>query len=182
MPVGSVELTRRRLVDPTVPAYRAPVLVLGLGNLLLRDDGVGLALLEQLQRARDWGGEVEFVDGGTRGIVLLSYLENRRALLILDAISLGGEPGTIHTFEGIEGFLRMPSAPNTAHEGNALQLLQTATILDGVPARIAVVGIAPAELHTGIGLSETVNTSLPEALATAESLLAQLQYECANET
>lgn len=156
---------------------RAPVLVLGLGNILLRDDGVGLTLLDQLQRLRNWGDDVQFVDGGTRGIALLGFIENRRALLILDAISLGGEPGTIYAWQGLDDFLGMPSSPKTAHEGNALQLLQTAHIMGIVPPRIAVVGIAPHELHTGIGLSELVTNALPSALAQAESLLSQLQAE-----
>ena len=147
--------------------------MLGLGNILLRDDGVGLTLLDQLQRLRNWGDDVQFVDGGTRGIILLGYLEERRALLILDAISLGGETGTIYAWQGLDGFLGMPSSPKTAHEGNALQLLQTAHIMGIVPPRIAVVGIAPHELHTGMGLSEVVTNALPGALAEGEKMLAQ---------
>jgi hydrogenase maturation protease len=163
--------------NPTAFFGPAPILVLGIGNILLRDDGVGLTLLDQLQRSRDWGDDVDFVDGGTRGIVLLGFLENRRGLLILDAISLGGEPGTIHAWQGLDPFLGLPSSPQTAHEGNALQLLQTAHIMGIVPPRIAVVGIAPHELHTGIGLSDVVTNALPSALAQAESMLAQLQAE-----
>ena len=163
--------------NPTDFFGRAPILVLGLGNILLRDDGIGLTLLDRLQRLRSWGDDVQFVDGGTRGIALLGFIENRRALLILDAISLGGEPGAVYAWQGLDGFLGMPSSPKTAHEGNALQLLQTAHIMAIVPPRIAVVGIAPHELHTGIGLSEVVTNALPSALAQAESQLAQLQAE-----
>ena len=163
--------------NPDHSQGRAPILVLGLGNLLLTDDGVGLTLLDQLQRVRNWGDDVQFVDGGTRGIALLGVIEHRRALLILDAISLGGEPGTVYAWQGLDGFLGMPSSPTTAHEGNALQLLQTAHIMGIVPPRIAVVGIAPHELHTNIGLSEVVTNALPSALAKAESMLAQLHAE-----
>jgi len=163
--------------DPTQPQGWAPILVLGLGNLLLTDDGVGLTLLEQLQSARDWGDQVEFLDGGTRGIVLLAYLEGRRALLVLDAIALGDPPGTVRVIEGYENFLHLASTPGSAHEGNALQLLQSAYIIGMAPLKVAVVGVAPAELETNIGLSQVVQRSLPEALQNAESILARLLAE-----
>jgi hydrogenase maturation protease len=163
--------------DPTQSQGRAPILVLGLGNLLLTDDGVGLTLLEQLQRSRDWGESVEFVDGGTRGIVLLGYLEDRRALLVLDAIALADEPGTVRVIEGYENFLHLASTPGSAHEGNALQLLQSAYIIGMAPLKVAVVGVAPAELETNIGLSETVQQAVPEALRKAKSILAALVAE-----
>lgn len=147
--------------------------MLGLGNLLLTDDGVGLTLLEELQESQPWSDQVEFLDGGTRGIALLNYLEERKALLILDAIALGDQPGTVRVIEGYEEFLHMASAPGSAHEGNALQMLQSAYIIGMAPLRVAVVGVAPAELQTGIGLSDTVRQSLPAALERAGQLLKQ---------
>ena len=72
-----------------------PVLALGLGNLLLGDDAVGLRLLEMLQ-AESADPRVEFVDGGTQGISLTGYLANRRGVLVLDAIGLGAAPRTVH--------------------------------------------------------------------------------------
>lgn len=151
--------------------------MLGLGNLLLTDDGVGLTLLEQLQQSRDWGENVEFLDGGTRGIVLLTYLEDRRALLVLDAIALGDAPGTVRVIEGYENFLHMASASGSAHEGNALQLLQSAYIIGMAPLKVAVVGVAPAVLETNIGLSDVVQQSLPQALQEAERLLSAMLAE-----
>jgi hydrogenase maturation protease len=148
--------------------------VLGLGNLLLTDDGVGLTLLERLKATRNWGPEVEFLDGGTRGVVLLAYLEQRRALLVLDAIALGDPPGAVRVIEGYEHFLHIASAPGSAHEGNALQLLQSAYILGMAPMKVAVVGVAPADLQTGIGLSAIVRQSVPEALRYAEDQLVRL--------
>ena len=147
--------------------------MLGLGNLLLTDDGVGLTLLDQLQKVRDWGPHVEFLDGGTRGIVLLSYLENRKALLILDAIALGDAPSSVRVIEGYENFLTIASRPGSAHEGNALQLLQSAYLIGMEAMRVAVVGIAPAELETNIGLSTIVTNALPQALQPAADILTR---------
>jgi len=78
----------------------APVLVLGLGNLLLGDDGVGLRLVERLAEESGFGDAVEFVDGGTQGLALLGCLADREAVLVLDAVGLGGEPGTVHVLRG----------------------------------------------------------------------------------
>lgn len=147
--------------------------MLGLGNLLLTDEGVGLTLLERLQKSRDWGDRVEFVDGGTRGLVLLGFLEQRKALLILDAMGLGDPPGDVRVLEGYEEFLHLASAPGSAHEGNALQLLQSAYLIGAAPPRLAVVGIAPAVLQTGIGLSDIVTRAVPDALQQAERLLTK---------
>lgn len=152
---------------------RPPILVLGLGNLLLMDDAVGLTLLQQLQELRLWGPDVEFVDGGTRGIALLGYIENRNSLIILDAVSLGGEPGAVSSLQGFESFMNWASAGRTAHEGNALQFLQTAQILGIAPARITVVGVTPLKLHTEIGLSDPVTRALPAAIALAASHLEE---------
>jgi hydrogenase maturation protease len=111
---------------------RAPILVLGLGNLLLSDDAVGLHLEAALAAERGGSDQVEFVDGGTQGLALLHYLANRRAVLVLDAVGLGAEPGSVHVLRGpaIEG-LRVQRA-TSAHEGNALELLATARLLGDV--------------------------------------------------
>jgi hydrogenase maturation protease len=151
----------------------APILVLGLGNLLLQDDGVGLRLLELLERNSDCGPRVEFIDGGTQGLALLPYLENRRALLVLDAIGLAAAPGTVHriTREQFERF--RARRVSTAHEGNALDLLATARMLGDETGDIVVIGIEPARVSTGIGLSPQVEASLPTALDVARNVLQQ---------
>src|ERR1035437_6800547 len=94
---------------------RAPILVLGLGNLLLSDDAAGLHLHAALLAERGATEQVEFVDGGrhgggralhpppprgTQGLALLHYLANRRAVLVLDAVGLGAEPGSVHVLRG----------------------------------------------------------------------------------
>src|SRR5450756_627755 len=79
---------------------RAPILVLGLGNLLLSDDAAGLQLHAALLAERGATDQVEFVDGGTQGLALLHYLANRRAVLVLDAVGLGAEPGSVHVLRG----------------------------------------------------------------------------------
>ena len=153
---------------------RAPILVLGLGNLLLSDDAAGLHLEAALLAERGASDKVEFVDGGTQGLALLHYLAKRRAILVLDAVGLGAEPGSVHVLRGpaIDG-LRMRRS-TTAHEGNALELLATARLLGDVAEEIVVVGVEPARIATGIGLSPQVEAALPAAMGRARAVLESM--------
>ncbi len=141
------------------------VLVLGLGNLLLSDDGLGLRLLKALAAE---GAPAEFLDGGTQGLALLAHLADRRALIILDAVALGSPPGAVHVLPG-----DAISAHHavTAHGSNALELLATARLLGDLPPSVTILGIEPDCLRTGIGLSPAVEAALPQALACAREAL-----------
>ena len=154
------------------PETPAPVLVLGIGNLLLGDDGAGLQLLERL--AADigaFGGDVELVDGGTQGLALLGVIAHRKTLIILDAVQLGGAPGTVHVKRGME-LLRLGHVSATAHEGNAGEMLRASMLLGDLPEHMALIGVEPARLKTGIGLSDEVRRALPVAAMTARAEIA----------
>jgi len=149
----------------TPTAGRAETVVLALGNTLLRDDGAGAAILHALEReAAGWGDEVEFVDGGTQGLALLGVLSGRRAAVILDAVALGAAPGTVHVLSADEAALVRSRRSTTAHEGNAGELLATASLLGDLPERTIIVGIEPAEVRTGVGLTDEVARSVPKAV------------------
>jgi hydrogenase maturation protease len=152
-----------------------PILVLGLGNMLLSDDGVGPALLQQFAdtRAR-WDGQVEFLDGGTQGLALLGLLSGRRALIIIDALRTGAPPGTIHRLTLPELHEVSPRRASSGHESNAGELLAAAQLLDELPDRLFVVGVEPEQIATGIGLSPSVLEALPAASDQIASLLGQL--------
>ena len=153
----------------------APVLVLGLGNTLLTDDGVGPVLVEQLAGSEDlWNGQVEFVDGGTQGLALLGQIAGRRALIILDALTTGAVPGTIHRLTLSELRNVIPVRGASAHEGNAGELLNAAQLLGELPDRLFVVGVEPQEIRTGFGLTSPVQEALPDAAQQVTHLLSQL--------
>jgi hydrogenase maturation protease len=153
----------------------APILVLGLGNMLLSDDGVGPALLQKLCETEErWQGEVEFLDGGTQGLALLGRLSGRRALIIVDALKMGAPAGTVHrlTLPELQGLT--PGRASSGHEGNAGELLAAAQLLDDLPDRLFVVGVEPETISTGLGLSPSVQDALPAASDQVACLIEQL--------
>jgi len=150
------------------------VLVLGVGNLLLQDDAVGLRLLEMLAAGPPSSG-VDFVDGGTRGLALLECLEGRRAVLILDAIGLGANPGAVHVLRGAAIDALRARRATTAHEGNALELLAIDRLVSGETREIVVIGVEPGRVATGIGLTHQVEAALPEAVQRARDILQDLR-------
>src|SRR3974390_950465 len=107
----------------------APILVLGLGNTLLSDDGLGPVLVERVRNLHRDTTTVECLDGGTQGLALLGRLAGRRALVILDAFALGKIPGTVTVLEGVDVLRNGGPRSTTAHEGNAGELLAAGQFL-----------------------------------------------------
>ena len=154
-------------------------LVLGLGNVLLGDDGVGPALVREIQTKYANENRVECIDGGTQGLALLGYLEGREAVIILDAFASGKTPGEISVLEGPEVLGYGVSRSTTAHEGNAGELLSAAHLLGSMPERVFLVGVEPERVRTELGLSESVAQSLPAAFertcAVVERVLIEIE-------
>ena len=162
---------------PTVGSVEpAPILVLAVGNQLLSDDGVGMVLLDELSRGGgDYGGRVEFVDGGTQGLALLGQLAGREAVIVLDAVALGAAPGALHLLEF--PFPHGACGSTSAHEANALELLRFAALLGQLPARVVVVGIEPETLTTGIGLSDAVSAAVPASVQQIKGIISEVMKE-----
>lgn len=140
------------------------MLVLGVGNVLLGDDGAGPTLLREVKAWYSDVPAVECIDGGTLGMALLGYLAGREALIILDAFAAGSDPGTVSLLEGPESLNFRIINSATAHEGNAGELLAAAKLLDELPAQVFLIGIEPERIRTELGLSESVASAIPRAL------------------
>jgi hydrogenase maturation protease len=155
--------------DPTLAAKR--VLVIGVGNPLMSDDGVGQRLLAALAARAPPDEKVEFLDAGTLGFMLLPRVEQCDALLALDAASVGGVPGELRVFEGedFDAFVRRPRC--SVHELGLHDLLDAARLTGALPARRALVGVQPERLGWGVALSPPVEAALPAAVEAAASLL-----------
>lgn len=144
---------------------RAPVVVLGLGNLLRRDEGLGIRALERLHESYLLPEAIQVVDGGTLGLDLLCYLEEARRLLVLDAALTDGPPGTLLRVVDAEvpAYFGMRTSP---HEIALPDLLALTQLRGTAPDEVVVLGMQPEALELGWDLSPVVAARL-DALADA---------------
>jgi hydrogenase maturation protease len=143
--------------------------VIGLGNPLLTDDGVGLELLEAL-RADGWV-DVDLVDGGTWGLSLLPTLADADRVLVLDAVRSGNVPGTVvrGSNDDIPRLYRYPLSP---HQIDLSEVLAAAELSGGLPEHVEVIGVEPASTDGPcVELSDVVAAAVPRALAQARCVL-----------
>ena len=131
------------------------MVILGIGNVLQKDDGIGVYAATYLQQNYTFTPEVEIINGGVEGINLFSVIERSNKLLILDSIELGDEPGSIYLIPSHElGGHGLNSGG--AHEIGVLQVLDMLE-LQGKPLPDAtVLGIVPQHVTFEMALSETL--------------------------
>ncbi len=157
-------------VNPTMPAANRKV-VLGLGNLLNRDEGLGVQALKRLDARLGEQPEVELLDGGVLGLNLLMVVEECSHLLILDAVNVGKPAGSV-----VE--LRKEEIPLYAgvklsqHQVTFQEVLGLANMRGYLPEHLHLVGIQPEDLSIGLELSPVVERAIPEVIRRAERVLA----------
>ena len=143
-----------------------PTVVIGLGNPLMTDDGVGLALLAELQARGPFRPEPIFVDGGTWGMNLLPTIEDAGRVLFLDAVNFGAEPGTAIRLER-ERLPRWLGVKLSPHQIDLKEVLALAELRGRLPADAVVVGIQPDRIEMGSELSPVAGAGLEAAIALA---------------
>jgi hydrogenase maturation protease len=160
------------------PAPAARVLVAGIGNVFLGDDGFGVALADRLAR-RELPAGVDIVDYGIRGMDLAYALHDGwDAVVLLDATPRGGTPGTLYVIEPGAG--ERAKGAFDAHGMDPLAVLALARALGGPLPRILVVGCEPQTVMRGdeedvvAAISEPVRAALDEGVRLVEELLAEL--------
>jgi len=140
------------------------IAVLGLGNTLLSDEGVGVHALERLRAGYAFPAHVRLLDGGTKDIELVGWLDGVDRLLVIDAVAADEPPGTLIRLAGAE----IPSHPGLAlspHQMGLRDLLAALELLDRTPAEIVLWGIEPASLEAGVGLSPAVAAQIDALIA-----------------
>ena len=129
--------------------------MLGVGNLLLSDDGVGIHTIQRLQKVAQLSEEVQILDGGTMGLDLLYYLEGISHLLIVDAVEMSQPPGTLRRMAGdqVPAYLSLKMSP---HEIGLPDMLFAAKLRDLYPEEVVVWGVQPETIEVGLDLSPPV--------------------------
>jgi hydrogenase maturation protease len=134
-------------------------LVLGVGNLLLSDEGLGIHAVRRLWETQALDEEIEVVDGGTAGLNLLSYLEGVDRLVIIDAVQTGGPPGSMLRIAGdrVPAYMALKVSP---HEITLPDFLAAAKLRDLYPKEVIIWGMQPGSLELGIDLSPPLQAQL----------------------
>ncbi len=147
---------------------RGSSLVIGIGNVLLRDDGVGVHVVREIARLAA-EGEIELpagtqvIDGGTLGLDLLPLLSSARRTVLVDAADLGRAPGAVGVICG-ESLREALVFGGPAHRVGIGDLLGAARLMGTSLESVAIVGIQPAEIGAGLELSEAVWAAVPAAV------------------
>jgi hydrogenase maturation protease len=152
-------------------------LVLGVGNPLMGDDGVGIAALECLRDGWRLPADVELVDGGTWGLALLPAIEAANRLLLIDAIDVGESPGTLHVLERDE-IPRHLATKLSPHEVDLREVLALAELRGNLPIETVVIGLQPATVELSTELSEACRDRLGALVVAVTQRLAQWGHEC----
>jgi hydrogenase maturation protease len=140
-----------------------PTLVMGIGNILLRDEGVGVRVIEAM-RGADLPHRAEFVDAGTAGADLVDLIADRQKLIIVDAIEAGSPPGTVFRLTP-EDLAPADGASISLHQIGLVESLAIAGHLGCRPREIVVVAIQPGEIAPGLALTGEVAAAVPKAIA-----------------
>ena len=144
-------------------------LVLALGNPIRSDDGIGIVALRCLEKDPRVPGTVDLVEGGTKGLELVSYITGMSRLLVLDAVDVGAVAGTIVCIRGTE--LCSLSGNGNVHDLALADILNALRLLGQEPQETVLLGIQPGTTELGTSLSSRVESSLPLFL---EAAIAQL--------
>ncbi|MER2604235.1 MAG: hydrogenase maturation protease [Siculibacillus sp.] len=154
----------------------SPIVVMGIGNTLLTDDGVGIVVVRELadaasDRAPTGASPVVYHDGGTIGLALLPLIENTAGVILVDAANFGGALGEVRLFEGdaMDALLRVNRS--TPHEIAVSDLIQTADLIGTKPERRALVAIQAGDLTLGAEPQAAVAAAIPEARSQVAALI-----------
>jgi hydrogenase maturation protease len=140
------------------------ILIAGIGNILLQDDGLGPQAIARLQSEYEFGDDVELLDIGTPTLDFVDYLRERDVLVLIDALGGGGEPGEILTFdkEKLKSFL--PNMRLSAHQPCLNETLHAAETADIDLKEVLLVGIVGKNFDVGTDFSAEVSGAVPAAL------------------
>jgi hydrogenase maturation protease len=139
---------------------RKDTVVLGLGNLLMSDEGIGIHLIRKLSEHQDKFPSIEFIDAGTGGMNVLHLIANRKKTVIIDCVKMDKKPGTIKRFEPADVQTVKKMMHFSLHEADILRIIDLSKQLGECPQKIVIFGIEPESLELGQKLSETLSDGI----------------------
>lgn len=141
--------------------YDNSIVVLGVGNILLTDEGLGVHVVKELKENYNFTPEISLIDGGTMGMELLTYMRGMKRILLIDAINGGEAPGTVYEFPHRE-LEQYFTEHISVHEVGMQDILRIRAIQENPLEDAIVIGVEPESLEIGFEPSAPVQAVLPE--------------------
>jgi hydrogenase maturation protease len=138
--------------------------IIGLGNPLRSDDGIGVRLIAELERLPAVTAVCDLVDAGTEGMRVLHEIAGRQRVIIIDAANLGAPPGALRSFRREDVRARAALAHMSCHEANLLAILDLAERVGDCPDNLRIFAIQPHDLSPGLSLSPLLESRIPAYL------------------
>ena len=137
-------------------------IVIGVGNMLFKDEGIGIYAAEYIKQNYKFDDEeLEIIDGGTLGFKLMTYFQEYDNVIILDTVSIEDEVGSIYRLPS-DVLLGLGTYRKTAHEVEIVEMLEIVSVLDSY-ANVTIIGIIPKDIiSVGIGLTATMEDKFEE--------------------
>ena len=157
------------------------IAVVGIGNNLLQDDGVGIHALQHFESHHS-SEDVECLDAGTVGLAMMNRLSNLDGLVAVDAMRLGKPPGTITILQGEDMDAHLRNHHGSVHELGLSDILDALRLCDDLPPNRALVGIEPENMDWGTEPTEKVAAAVPDAANHIRDLVRDWQHRSSEET
>ncbi len=141
------------------PVSKPIVLILGIGNLVMSDDGVGVKVVQKLQREYVLPDFVDIMDGGTLGLDILPRLEDIERLIVVDAVETGNIPGTLVRLVGDEIPLALETKVSP-HQMGLKDLLTVSLLMGHTPREMVLVGVQPGSIEMDTELTPEVGVQV----------------------
>lgn len=151
--------------------------IIGVGNILLRDEGVGPKVAEILKKNYKFEPEIEIIDGGTLGLDLLPFIEKFKKIIIIDIVDFQRKPGYVGVLKGDEIPPYLKTRFSMHHVG-VQDLLEVARLMDIMPEELFLVGIQPETIDMGLDLSDTVAGKINELIKKVFDILESWGIKC----
>ena len=148
---------------------RKPIAIIGVGNYLMSDEGVGIHAIKFLENL-EWSDDIELIDGGTPGVALMYLLENRKLVILIDCADFNAKPGEISVFDPND-LIRDENSEISLHATDLLSSLELAKRLGSYPEDVVIVGIQPSSIDMGMEVSSEAKNALEHLRPVIDKIL-----------
>ena len=149
------------------------ITIIGLGNILLKDEGVGVWIARELEK-RNLPQSIKIIDGGTASLDIFLSMKNIYKLIIIDALKGGGKPGSIYRLY-TRDLLDTSESCVSLHQMSVLDTMSIVKIIRDIPLETVIIGVEPKEIDWGLGVTSDIKRKFPEI---TDIVLEEVENDC----